>query len=669
MRHLRIALVVAITVLVVSPSARAQGIVELARLDRLPFLKQSIKIGSVSSYDRTGGNDDGFSGKYSFVRKEGNALVLADLVGPGVIYRIATPTPTADFIEFFFDGEPAPRLRVKFVDLFTGTQAPFLAPLAGHGSGGFFSYVPVPYQKSCKIRLAPRVGATEAKMQFYQINFATYPAGMTVLTFSPTLNAEESALFDRGRRALSLTGSDISAVVAPADGDVRIVRTSQRIEPGKTATVFETDRPGRIAGLRLGPAAAMGGKDRGLVLRIYWDGDPKPAVESPVADFFGYSWGEPATRSLLLGTTSDTNYVYLPMPFDRSAKIELAWDVDAASGSLRPIDVTAEIALSDTGRDSQAEGKFYAAWRRESPTTIGTPFTFVDLKGRGHVVAALLQSQGMETGTTEFFEGDDEVTVDGELVVRGTGSEDAFNGGWYDVPGRWEGRASYPLSGCLDYKKHLGRTGAYRFFLADTYAFQKSLHLTIEHGGEGNRIPTDYVGVTMLYAQDRPEGLPVLPPISARRVVDPERITFSAGWSLPIHAFSFERATIARTTEKFGDKEVRYFSMKAQGEDIFGPHFVSFLCELPRAGRYRISIEGVKGPAQGRVQLFRDEQPVGEAVDLYAVERKPSAPIPVGTLDMLEGINQAFFKLVGKNDRSSGLGFDLARIVFERVER
>src|ERR1700757_2455373 len=43
---------------------------QLYRLDRLPMFKTSVKIGSVSSYDRTGGNDDGFSGKYSFVRKD-----------------------------------------------------------------------------------------------------------------------------------------------------------------------------------------------------------------------------------------------------------------------------------------------------------------------------------------------------------------------------------------------------------------------------------------------------------------------------------------------------------------------------------------------------------------------------------------------------------------------
>lgn len=655
------------TTLAVAPSAHSQGLVELARLDRLPLLKTSVRIGSVSSYDRTGGNDDGFSGKYSFVRKEGPTLVLADLDGPGVIYRFATPTPTDDIIEFFFDGEATPRLRVKFVDLFTGSKSPFVTPLVGYGSGGFFSYVPLPYQKSCKIRLAPREGATEAKMQFYQINFATYPAGTSLTSFYPTLYADASSLLDRARRVLAMTGSDLSAVVSPGGVDVRVVRTSQRIEPGKTATLFETDRPGRIVGVRLSPAGAMGGKDRGLVVRMYWDGDPKPAVESPVSDFFGYSWGQPATRSLLLGTVNDANYVYLPMPFDRSAKIELAWDVDAASVPSSPLDVTAEVAVSDRARDAQTEGRFYAAWRRENPTTIGRPFTFVDLKGRGHIVAALLQSQGLETGTTEFFEGDDEVTVDGELVVRGTGSEDAFNGGWYDVPGRWEARASYPLSGCLDYKKYLGRTGAYRFFIGDTYAFRQSVYFTIEHAGEGNRLPTDYVGVTMLYAQNRPEGLPVLPSIASRRVVDPERITFSAGWSLPIHAFSFEHATIARTTEKFDGKELRYFSMKAESNDIFGPHFVSFLCELPRAGKYRISIEGVAGPAQGRVQLFRDEQPVADAVDFYAADRKPSPLIPVGTLEMVEGVNQVFFKLVGKNERAAGLGFDLARVICERL--
>ena len=86
-------------------SADVPGISDIYRLDRLPQLKESVAVGSISSYDRTGGNDDGFSGKYSFIRKDPEGLVLADLKGPGVIYRVWTPTPSDDLLEFLFDGE------------------------------------------------------------------------------------------------------------------------------------------------------------------------------------------------------------------------------------------------------------------------------------------------------------------------------------------------------------------------------------------------------------------------------------------------------------------------------------------------------------------------------------------------------------------------------------
>jgi hypothetical protein len=129
------------------------GIDELSRLDLLPRLKPSLKVGLVSSYDRSGGNDDGFSGRYSFVRKEPGGLVLADLEGPGAIYRIHTPTPTDDIVEFYFDGETEPRLRLTVNQLFDGTRPPFLPPLARSALGGSFSYVPLTYRKSCKILL------------------------------------------------------------------------------------------------------------------------------------------------------------------------------------------------------------------------------------------------------------------------------------------------------------------------------------------------------------------------------------------------------------------------------------------------------------------------------------------------------------------------------------
>jgi hypothetical protein len=124
--------------------AGLDGLDALYRLDRLPRLRQSVRVGSVSSYDRTGGNDDGFSGKYSFIRKEADGLVIADLKGPGIITRIWTPTPTDDPVEFTFDGEATPRLRLRFRQLFDGSRPPFVSPVASYGAGGFWSYLPLP---------------------------------------------------------------------------------------------------------------------------------------------------------------------------------------------------------------------------------------------------------------------------------------------------------------------------------------------------------------------------------------------------------------------------------------------------------------------------------------------------------------------------------------------
>ena len=48
-----------------------------------------------------------------------------------------------------------------------------------------------------------------------------------------------------------------------------------------------------------------------------------PAVFCPVADFFGYAFGAVSMQSLLLGSRDNKAYCYFPMPFDKSAKIEL----------------------------------------------------------------------------------------------------------------------------------------------------------------------------------------------------------------------------------------------------------------------------------------------------------------------------------------------------------
>lgn len=628
------------------------GLEALYRLDRLPVFKSSVKVGMVSSYDRSGGNDDGFSGKYSFVRKDPEGLVLADLKGPGIIYRLWTPTPTEDLMEFLFDGETKPRLAVKFRDLFLGRHPEFPHPLTGFGAGGYYCYVPLPYTTSCVVRVrAPKV-------QFYQINYATYGPDTALTTFHSPPNEPDLKHREKARELWGRSGSDISRSTAPPGSSAQLRQSTVLLQPGSTGTVFRTRQGGRIVGLRLAPAEAMAGKERDLLLRISYDGEA-PAVLCPLGDFFGYAWGQPAMQSLLAGTSGTTNYCYFPMPFDQGATVEII------SEKSTPVELRAEVLHTDIPRSSR-EGKFYALWRRQNPTQIGEPFTFLETQGRGHLVGVVLQSQGFESGKTLFFEGDDQTILDGELVMHGTGSEDFFNGGWYDVPDRWEKRLSFPLSGCLGYAKHLGRTGAYRMFLGDAYPYGKSILQTIEHGGEKNSIPTDYCSVTYFYSESRPTCDLAPPPLQDRAVKDPREIIFPAWWQTPIYAWSFDQASLTRKKEKFGSEEVRYLSLTATNQDWFGPHFISPTCDLPAGGLYSIFIEAVKGPAQAKVQLFQNENPVADPVDLYAELPTKSGRLLLGTLPLVQGNNNLMFKLAGKNEKSSGLGLDLINLICVR---
>ncbi len=652
----RVSLLLAIGFVFSSLSLRAEnppvGLDTIARLDQLAVLKPALNVGSVSSYDRTGGNDDGFSGTHSFVRKEGDYLILADLKGPGVIYRFATPTPSDDTLEFLFDGESSPRLSLKYREMFLGKHPAFPSPLVGFGAGGFYSYVPLPFVSSCVVRIkAP-------KTQFYQINYAQYPEGTVTNSFDPAkVDSPERA---RALKLLASAGQDISNYSAPVGAKIRTDVYSVTLNPNSTNTVVGINRGGRIVGLRVSPASAISGKARDLVLRISFDGEA-PSVLCPLGDFFGYAWGQPAMKSVLLGTTGDTNYCYFPMPFKKGAKIQVV------SQRAAPVQLRFEVAYAAISQ-TQDEGQFRTVWHRENPTRDGEPFTFLDTRGRGHMVAAILHVQGFKTGQTLFFEGDDQGVIDGELRVQGTGSEDFFNGGWYDVPDRWEKNISFPLSGCLAYQKHMSRTGGYRILLGDAYSYRESLRFTMEHSGEKNNIPTDNVGVTMFYSEKLPEPGLQLPELAQRKVDDPTEMVFPMGWQTPVYAWSFDNASLTRKKAKLGGEEIRYLSLACKGSDWFGPHFISPVCEVPSEGNYSVYITAVKGPEQGKVQLFQNENPIGEPVDLYSAEPAKSQRLQMGTLFLREGKNNLMLKLVGANPESKGLNLDLFEVICIRAE-
>ena len=449
------------------------------------------KLYQLSSYDRTGGNDDGFSGKYSYIREEGNDLVIADLKGAGVINRIWTPTPSNDTIKFYFDGEKEPRIKLPFIDLFSGKVYPFIQPLCGNEVGGYYCYLPIPYEKSLKIVY------NGGGLKFHQTQYRELDNKEKMKSFSfDYFNQNKEILQD-----IANVWNGKTSVLNTYGTILKSEKINLTIRPGEEKPLFEKNVGGRIVGIKINTNNQLQQSTRDLLFVANWDNEAKNAIEVPFLDFFGYAFGKPSMQSLLLGADASECYSYLPMPFDKSAKLSLKYGGNAADSEIQ---VSGTVYYTEEKRNSKNEGKLYAQSRREYKPETGKPYLISDIKGKGHYVGTILIAQGLEEGMTLYWESDDCSTVDGEMRMHGTGAEDYFNGGWYAVHDRWDAGISLPVHGSLLYNLKAARTGGYRFFLADKINFDTSYNLTIEHGPEENKLAVDYTSVGLFYA-DRPQ--------------------------------------------------------------------------------------------------------------------------------------------------------------------
>ena len=104
------------------------------------------------------------------------------------------------------------------------------------------------------------------------------------------------------------------------------------IAAGATREVFAADGPGVITHLWftfLLPRNRRGDAMKTIVLRIYWDGNEKPSVETPIGDFFGMNTGEWFQYSSeFLNVASRGMNCYFAMPFKKSARITVTNEAD-----------------------------------------------------------------------------------------------------------------------------------------------------------------------------------------------------------------------------------------------------------------------------------------------------------------------------------------------------
>jgi hypothetical protein len=574
---------------------------ELWRVDRLPSYRSGSRVAQISSYDTTGGNDDGFAGTYSYVRREGEALVVADLTGPGVVNRIWTPTPTDRMVAFYFDGEATPRLRLRFSDIFSGEVEPFVHPVVGNEVGGYYSYLPIPYARSLKIVYEGD------DIRFHQIQYRTYPAGTRVAAFRTPLEPDAAAELARVVEVWSSLGRRPWGA-----GAVSITETTFTVEPGGAETLFRSSTGGRILGIELERAPGTPPRGPGVIVEARWDGQASPAIAAPANDVFGYAFGEPAARSLLLGSDAGRDYLYLPMPFDRSAEVTLR----VLEGEGAASRGTARVFTTDEPRRA-GEGRLYATWRREREPATGEPYLLLDAGGPGHQVGTLLQAQGLNPGMTEFFEGDDVTTVDGEMRLHGTGSEDFFNGGWYAILDRWDRGMSLPLHGALDYSLPLSRTGGYRLYMADKVPFDRSLRQTIEHGPEGNALPVDYTSIAFHYGEAPGSGgmdpaaasPPPAPPTT--HVFYPQLMELSMRFG---------------TSVAFVDGALE---VRAEGDGL-----VRFDVSALPPGRYRVRLSYRRGPDAPEFSVWRRQAPISGWIEAEATEAEHVAEADMGVVEL-----------------------------------
>ncbi len=310
----------------------------------LPEYLDSTYCAQVSTYDTTGNNNDGFNGTYSFLRRNADgSLVIFDQKGSGVINRIWTPTPTEDTLDFFIDDTVRPAFSIRYLDLFSGKKYPFVAPLCGNQLGGYYCYLPIPFASGCKIVCRGK------KMQFHQIQYRLYEKGSKVIPFKLDLREEEKESLEKIASLWNKENQTIHDFYP-----TRLMEKSKKfdIKPGETATILELDEGGRIAGIELSPANGFEGLTKCMDIKITWDDEKNPAVYCPVADFFGYAFGKPSMQSLLLGSRDNINYCYFPMPFDKSAKVELVFRNDPSSLQI-PVKVSVHAWYTTDPRNAE----------------------------------------------------------------------------------------------------------------------------------------------------------------------------------------------------------------------------------------------------------------------------------------------------------------------------
>jgi len=313
------------------------------------------------------------------------------------------------------------------------------------------------------------------------------------------------------------------------------------IAPGETRVIADIKGAGVINHIWVTIAPRPDKLSRSdIILRMYWDGNQEPSINSPIGPFFGQGWNEsyvfisaplaaaPGSSSPTSGTGGGAAMTsYFSMPFARGARIEIENQSDLKIDAFY-----VSVDYTEMEKLPEDAGRFHAWFNREvteadpvvgeNEWTTFAPFgknptgernyLVADIKGRGHFVG--LNYYVHSPSPMWYGEGDEMIFIDGDTkpTLVGTGTEDYFNTAWCPKE-----VYMHPYFGLARVNRDigwLGRTHCYRFHLADPVYFDKSLRFTIEHGHD-NVLTLDLATVAYWY-QSEATGVPPIPDKAAR---------------------------------------------------------------------------------------------------------------------------------------------------------
>lgn len=262
--------------------------------------------------------------------------------------------------------------------------------------------------------------------------------------------------------------------------------------PGSQAVLMESEGPGMIRHIWITIPPEHPEHLRGLILRMYWDGQNTPSVEVPIGDFFGVSHGMQTpfvTRYLSMQDGKGFNCNF-PMPFIKKAKITVENESDSEIELLfYQIDYTLGDELDED------TGYFHAQFRRQNPCPLGSDYTILDgVKGQGKYVGTILGIRNCFEGHFDEWWGEGEVKfyIDDDRqwpTICGTGTEDYIGSGW------GTDQTITPDKGAPVIDDEKGYYSLFRLHIDDPVYFQKGLKVTIQQLGAGHEaLARDFYG-------------------------------------------------------------------------------------------------------------------------------------------------------------------------------